>query len=311
MKKIRKALVIVLVLVLALGMCACGSDGGSDGTDKKTAAETPAQEQKQDNTAEAPETAAVPEIEETVVVDNELCAITITGIEEDKIWGTELKVRLENRSDSLNLMFSLTDAAVNGVSSTALLAETVAPGKKSNTSITLFNSDFKPEDIGGLTDIELAFRVYNSDDWTADDTANAKIHIYPYGEENAVRFVRESQPDDVVLLDNEAVTVIATGSTDGGLLSGFGLELYLVNKTDRNLMFTADDVSINGYMADPFWANGVGAGHSAFTEMSWLKSSLEENGITDVEDVELTLRIYDSDDWFADDIFNGTLSIKP
>ena len=37
------------------------------------------------------------------------------------------------------------------------------------------------------------------------------IHIYPYGKENAGKFVYEAKAGDQVLVDNEYVTVIYTG----------------------------------------------------------------------------------------------------
>ncbi len=67
-------------------------------------------------------------------------------------------------------------------------------------------------------------------------------------------------------------------------------------------MYSIDDVSVNGYMMDPFWGTEVVADSVAFSDISWFDESLEENGIdkNDITEIEFTLRASDSDDWMAD-----------
>ena len=76
-------------------------------------------------------------------------------------------------------------------------------------------------------------------------------------------------------------------------------------------MFAADDVSVNGFMADPFWACSLGGEKVCFTSMSWSNSVFEEKGIETVEDIEMNLRAYDANDWNANDAFNEVVTLKP
>ena len=114
---------------------------------------------------------------------------------------------------------------------------------------------------------------------------------------------------DIVLADTEDVTVKITGVDENGLL-GCTLNVYLENKTDLELMFSVENVSVNGYMVDPFWADSVDAGKKANETMTFLKSDFEKNGIQKVEEITLTLRAYDNNDWMAEDIFKDTVTIK-
>ena len=41
-------------------------------------------------------------------------------------------------------------------------------------------------------------------------------------------------------------------------------------------------------MVDPFWADSVCAGESAFSSISWSDSAFEENNITKVEEIEMS-----------------------
>ena len=76
-------------------------------------------------------------------------------------------------------------------------------------------------------------------------------------------------------------------------------------------MFSVNEASINGFMADPFYATTVSAGKCAFSSMSWTNRVLEDNGISAVEKIEFKFRIYDPDDWTLSDIVNETITLKP
>lgn len=142
-------------------------------------------------------------------------------------------------------------------------------------------------------------RVYDDNDWEAEDVASETVHIYPYGEDKAVTFVRESQDSDNVIVDNDYVTAIITGYEEDSIW-GYTANLFLVNKTDKEVMFSVDEASVNGYMIDPFWANSVGAGKCAFSTIAWSDDSLEENNISEVESIEFTFSASDNEDWTAD-----------
>ncbi len=248
--------------------------------------------------------------EEIIVVDNDQCLIKITGIDPDNMWGYAVKAYMENKSGDKTYMFSITRASVNGVQTETALAAEIAAGKKSNEEIYFFGDDLSSHGIDTFTDIELSFRVYDFDDWFADAVAEETIHIYPYGENQATPFVREAQPTDTVLVDNEKVSVIVTDYDEDGFW-GYTVNLFLVNKTDKELTYSVDDASVNGFMADPFWAASIGAGKAAFSSMSWFDSDFEENGITVVEEIEMNFKIYDPEDWSSDAIFEEVIILNP
>lgn len=247
---------------------------------------------------------------EIVAVDNDECTIKITDIDPDNLWGYTLKVQLENKSTEKTYMYSVESASINGVQCDPFFATEVAAGKKSNNEISFSDSDLEDNGVGDYTDIELTFRVYDSNDWMADEVARETVHVYPYGEDKATIFVRETQASDNVIIDNDYVTVIVTGYEDDAIW-GYTVNLFLLNKTDKDVMFSVDEASVNGYMADPFYATEVVAGKCAFSSMSWSDTTLEDNNITAVEEIEFKFRAYDSDNWFGDDFANETITLKP
>ena len=113
---------------------------------------------------------------------------------------------------------------------------------------------------------------------------------------------------EIVLVDNDDVTVKVTGIEEDTMF-GFELNVFLENKTDKELMFTVDGVSINGFMCDPFWADPVAAGKKSNTGISWFEDDLKDNNITTVDDVSFILKIYEEDDVLAKDVFSDTFTL--
>ena len=258
------------------------------------------------------ETTSAPEVkfEEVTVVDNDECAIKITDIDADNMWGDTLKVYLENKNDEKTYMYSVVSASVNGIEVDPLFANKVAAGKKANKEINFMDDGLKKNGIE-FTDIAMTFRVYDSNELADyEEVARETVHVYPLGEENATLFVREEQASDQVLIDNEKCKATVIGTENDSIL-GYTLNLYLENKSDSSVMFYVEDVSVNGYMIDPFWARSVSAGNVAFSDMSFSTSAFEENNIETVEDIELTIRAYNYEDYSANDYAKETVTINP
>lgn len=309
----KRILTILITLLFVVMLAACGADNpvieNAPVADNTTTAVTENAEVLNEDEKEITDAKDII-FEEIVVVDNDACTIKITGIEEDNIWGYSLKAFFENKTADQTLMFSVTSAAINDVMADPFFASEVAPSKKSNETISFMGDDFNSNDIGEFTDILLNFRVYDSEDWMADPVAECSTHIYPYGEDQAVSYNRETIEGDTILVDTDDVTVILT-DCDPDTMWGYAANLYIVNKTDTTIMVSADNVSVNGFMIDPFYGDSVDSGKRAFSAMSWYTSDLEDNGITEVESIELTLRVYDENDWSRSDFVNEVITITP
>ena len=310
--KTKKAIALFLAILLLVTLAACGS--GSSGEklsealadkDQQTGKET------KENTPPATDKPTDPPMvfDEITAIDNDACLVKITGIEKDSLWGYTLKVYLENKSSDKTYMYSIVDGAVNGVAWDPFFATEVAAGKKKNDEITFSDSD-KEALLPEFTDIELTIRVYDRDDWTADDAARETIHIYPLGEDKATVYTRQAQPTDTLIVDNDQISIVVTDYDPNGFW-GYTANVLLVNKTDAALSFSCDDVSVNGFMCDPFWATSVAPGKMKFSSISWSESSFEDNGITAVEEIEMVLRVRDSENWSAEYIYEETITLHP
>ena len=246
-----------------------------------------------------------------VVLDNELFSITAKSIDEDSEYGYLVNLLIENKSPDKTYTFGIQKGQVNGVEVDPYTIIFINPGKKAN--ITVFIENLKEYGIEEYTDIELIVNVTEGK-YTYDEpyTMSESIHIYPYGKENAGKFVYEAKAGDQVLVDNEYVTVIYTGDNKENEL-GYSINLYIVNKTDKDITVSGDDMSINGYMAGAYYSKDISAGKASLSNIQWYEETFKENDIDEskINDIEFSLDIYPPENIEAEHFFNGMLKITP
>lgn len=243
---------------------------------------------------------------------NDKCSIDITGLEYDQFFGYSMNVTLENKTKDQTLMFTTDYAAVNGVDVNCILYDEVEPGQTLDTTISFWDSSLDESLIGPISDFELTFRVYDvHGDFGQEPVALQTVHYYPDGEAKATRYVRQTQSTDKVLVEDENVSLIVTGIEPDGSF-GYSVHMYLANKTDKALMFSVEESYVNGISLNPLFASTVPAGKCKFVEVEWLPSKFEENGITEVESLEVYFTVYENGNWSSDSAYvDETFSIVP
>ena len=313
----KKIMALLLVAVMVLTFAACGTTTETPAAEKteteQLIAEKEPVEEIVEESAEEPTEAEVEEVEvtfaEQVLVEDDNCTVKVTGIEADGLWGYTLKVFLENKTDT-ELMYSLEKVAVNGFMCDPFWATSVTAKMRSNEEISFSSDSFEKNGITIPTDISFTLRVYDNNDWSADAFVEEDFVIYPLGEDAVQPYTREDQPNDIVLFDNEQCRMIVTGFDPDGMW-GYTMQVYLENKTDVEQMFSADGVAVNGFMCDPFWAESVAAGKRSNTEITWYEDDFAMNGITEVTEIVLPIRVYDNNDWNAADFVDDTFTVNP
>lgn len=95
---------------------------------------------------------------------------------------------------------------------------------------------------------------------------------------------------------------------ESDIQDGIELAFYVENNTEKEVTFSIDDASINGYMINPYWAKSLLPYSSAFPNVTCRNEKLLDNLIFEIEDIEFTLSAEDYNDWWAPDI--ASLSIN-
>ena len=251
-----------------------------------------------------------------VLVDRDDLFFAIKEVRSDTTLGYTWKVYIENRTDK-NLMFSFEKVSVNGIMCDPFWAEVITGGRKGNCDITWMRDAFDSRSIGDVYEVNFTLNVYNDDDYTEAPLMRDPFTVFPMGEEKAVEAAKadaEARTGAIVglnkvLIDNDTCSVIVTGYEPDNVW-GYAMHVYLQNKSGDDLVFSAENTSINGIMCEPYWAEVVASGKSAISTILWDKSSLDENAITQVREISLPLKVY-SDKNIAEPYVDETIELEP
>lgn len=228
------------------------------------------------------------------VVDNDDIVFRITGDDPNAVWGYTLKAYCENKTDR-NLTFSWNGTAVDGAMCDPMWSLDVPAGKKSNTEITFYTGTFK-----SINELSFTLCVTDSADDAAEPVLQEKYVLYPTGLD-AETFVPEKYDltGAEVLYDGDDAVFAVLGTEQEDLI-GYSVKVYLEDKTDGDLRFSWENVSVNDYMINPEWVRSVSAGKYDVTNIYFWDTDLEANSIENVDEIEFTLEIRDAEDELAE-----------
>lgn len=306
----KRLSILLLCGAILLNVTACGSSNVPSPTEDSVfatvAATDPVLPVQTPTEAPAQSTA----MEETVLVDNDAAAFLITKVENNDHLGMRLHVQCINKRDRA-LMFSWDTVSVCGYMYDPLWAVEVAAGKTANSTIELDTYALEKMGIVSVDEISFTLRISDSENWMEEPVVLEACTIYPTGL-SADCFVPPVHPEpagQTVLADDENIRFVIEGMEETN--SAAVLRVYLENKTDWNLMYSWDLVSVNAMMIDPFWAMSVAAGKRACAEISFPHTDLEAKGIEDISEIEFQLIVADYDHWDTPNLLEQRYTYHP
>ena len=320
----KKILLLLLVAGIAGSSMAC--DSSTDANEQVATTPTVAAEQteaddeteastellteevtetEQPTEAEAPEEteASTPAgeltVEEQVIVDQDDVKITVTGFTDHDIWGEQLDLTIENGTD-LNLRVSLEYLTINNYMMTDLFAPSVAAGKSSKEALSFSGTSMEAAGIDEIAEITFAMNVYDED--TYDDLfITDEIVIQTSLYDGYTPAPREGGTE---LYNADGIEIYYFPLDED--LFGIHLPIFIKNDSETNITVSADDLSVNDFMVTVLYFDSVNAGRMGLGEMMLSSSGLEEleiESMDEIESLEFTFRVYDSDSY--DDIFQS------
>ena len=228
-------------------------------------------------------------IDEQVLIDQNNIIITAKEYVSDSIWGDGVKVLLENNSEK-DVAVSCNALIVNDYMITDLFVSEIAAGKKANDTIYLSSSELEAAGIDTVGKIEIYFHIYDPSSYeTILNSDCVTIQTSEYVN-------MDITPNDVgTELYNEGGIRIVGKTVDENSFWGTAVLLYCENESGGNVGISVDDMSVNGFMLNPFFSTTVYDGKKSIEDITIFSSDLEENGIESIEEVELKFHIYDAD----------------
>lgn len=110
-----------------------------------------------------------------------------------------------------------------------------------------------------------------------------------------------------LVMDQNGVKIYYKGVEDD--LMGQKILLKIENNSSKDYTVQQRDLSINGYMVSGIISESVKAGKKANSDITVLSSDLEENDITDIEEISVSFHVFSSDDWL-DTFDSDSITIK-
>ena len=111
-----------------------------------------------------------------------------------------------------------------------------------------------------------------------------------------------------IVFNNEGIKVVYKGIEQNGYSTN--IKLYIENNSGYDYTIQLRNESINGYMVNGVFSSKVSNGKKINDEVKFSNSELEENDITEIENIEFNLHIFKTNDW-SNSFDSETITINP
>lgn len=295
----KKIISLLLAMTMILSLVACGSSTTVEKeivkNDTQASETSKSAEEKGSEGKDA--VPVIPTIQETAILEHDGVKVTAKEYTADSIWGDGIKLLVEN-DGSKSVGVSCEAVIVNDYMLTDFFSTTVAAGKKDNEMLYLSSSELKAAGITNVGKVEVKLYLYDSESYSTIYTGDlVEIQTSEYAN-------MDTTADNVgAELYNENGVRIVGKYVNEDSFWGAAILLYVENNTGRDISVSCEDLSVNGFMVDSWFYCNVMAGKKAVEEITLFQSTMEENGITSIEDIELVFTAYDSNTY--SDIFKS------
>ena len=247
----------------------------------------------EDMTEEAAEedtTVEVPALDESILLDQNGIVVTMKGFEET-YFSLDLNLLIENTTDK-EVDVDIVYAVVNGYSmQDAYMIGTVAGNAKLNTEISFDLEELARCNIDEITEIQLVFELYDYAVW---ETIAISDVINVYTESS---FMQTYDTSGITMVDQNGIKIVYQEFVKDDEYYGPYAVFYVENNTDKPVNFDCSNIQVNGFMISGFFYGRVEPGTCAIMTLEFYTSELEENDISEIENVKLSFEVYYSDDW--------------
>ena len=214
---------------------------------------------------------------------------------------SEINVYAENNS-SKNVGIGTDVIIINDYMITDLTSIKVNAGGKTNDKIRISGTALREAGIDNVGKIEMYLHTFDPDSYhTLESSECITIKTTDYDKMDT-----ETTISGTPIIDENGIRVYAQ-YVDENSFWGAGLVIYIENNTDYIIHAYADDTAVNGFTIKGVFAAEVYPHKKDISSLTFLSTNLEENGITDIRNIDLSLRVMDDD---RNEIANsGTMQI--
>ena len=231
-------------------------------------------------------------VNEQVVLDEQGLKITVLSLDMENWFGPTLNLLIENNTEQ-NLTVQARNTSVNGVMMDPYFSADVAAGKKANCELSFLSTDFSDAGITTLQTVELSFYVYETDSWN-DVFSSGMVTIQSTA---PASFQQTFQVEGTEVFSEQGIRFVVQRLDNDDPVWGSNVRVYVENNSDRSITVQLTDVSVNGYMIDPYYFSELMPGKVSFDRVTFSTTDFDDNHITAIETLEFRIHVYDSASW--------------
>ena len=276
--KMKKLLVLIMALLLCMtALSACGGLG-------------------------IPGSGIGVTVEETTILDESGVKAVVKGLgaySDDMMSMDNVLLTDVTNNTKKSISFGFKKCSVNGYMIDSYYFVTVEPGETKTYPASFDADTLKELGVTTYADYEFCVSVEDSETYETlieTDPISVKTSAYEGFEYNY-------DESGTVLYDADSVKIISKGITEDEYL-GNCLDLYVANLSDRNLVVSVNESSLNGKAIDAFFGAEVYAGKRSISSLSFDEKANPKKG----DKLTLSFRIDDMDS--GDMIVEKTESVE-
>ena len=289
---VLKTIFAILAIVIVVG--AVGSILGGNGEEQEGQNDSSKKHSGETSVADnqTPIKASEETVEEQTLLDESGITIKTKGFDKKGIFGPELKLLIENNTEK-DLTVQVRSASINGYMVETIFSSDAAAGKKANDEISFMKDDLEACGIETIADMEFSFHIFSLENLeTYLDSELIKVETSSAG---SYTYTFDDSGDEIY--SGNGIRIVSKGFSNKDSIWGPSLVVFIENESDQSVTVQVRDVSINGYMVDTIFSSEVSAGKRTIDGITAMNSSIEENSIESIEEIEFFFHIFTTDGW--------------
>lgn len=264
----KRFLAFFMAALMLLTLCACSAEESESSTEEESSStEAVESEQTEQQVFEGV----------GLLYGNEDLSLTLRKSEIDSLSDYNWSVTLANMSDD-DLIFTFDNVYVNNILFDPCWVAKVGIGDSVDENIIWSSPEMEARGITEVTRVDFTLRVTSED---GKEYLNVDLTNYPSGQSADFSRSRSAQTTDIIMMDNESYPALIVGD-DPENRWGFALEVYLENNTEQTVVFTAENVIVNGEASDPAWRCELPSGKRAYSEVVWFDGDFEGEAVNTI-----------------------------
>ena len=116
---------------------------------------------------------------------------------------------------------------------------------------------------------------------------------------------------DIILVDNDICFVSIGNFKYNNEYYAFTADARFINRTDFNLFFSIDKVSVNGYMCESYIGTAVPSYGESVYMLTFDPEDFDRSHIISVREIEFTLSVVNNDDWASECLTEKICTVLP